>query len=66
MSHRKWNNGPNWPHLSVRPVIPFNVRHSVILPGTYRVDGVDVAPEMERKVSNSQACYLAQLCLAAA
>ena len=30
-------------------VIRFRVRHSVILPGTYRVDGVDVAPEMERK-----------------
>jgi len=49
MSHRKWINGPNWPHLSVQTVITFRVRHSVILPGTYRVDGVDVAPEMERK-----------------
>ena len=35
--HRKLNNRPNGPQWSVRPIIPFNVRHSASHTGNYRI-----------------------------
>ena len=45
-------------------VVQLNVTPEIEL--FYRADGVDGPQEMEKKLSNSQACCLAQLCLAAA